>query len=434
MGKRKPWLRVLFCFGVIIGATWAFDARADIVADWQSATLKLILDRKWDGARSQRAMAILDAAMFDAANAVKGHYAPYVYGGPGPSAASEAAAASQAAFRVLSELMPEKTSDLKVLNDGLLSNLGDPAARDAGIALGDGAAAAVLAVRSNDGADFGSEYEPLAAAPGVYQPTSDAPMVTPKLSRMKPFALEAADQFQVPPPPPVDSLQFLHDLAEVRESGGAKTQTDKESIAIARFHASSGMIPWNKIALDSLRTCQLSLVEKTRALAMLNIAMSDALVAVFKAKYEYSFWRPMTVIRAGGAAFGHPELKPDAEWVSLLPVPMHPEYPCAHCANGGAAQTVLESIFGDGPLAFSVENEAGKERHYRNFRHYAEDEAESRILAGVHYRWSTIVGSALGRQIGSFVTKNIALPRAVDPRSTTLVSSEGATSRLFRCP
>lgn len=419
-------LKTSVCAAVLIGLFSSDPVKADVAADWQVLALKTLKEAKWTNQRQQRGLTILHVAMFDAANAVTGTYAPYALGNVEPSSASERAAASQAAYQVLATFVPEKEPDLRKANAEVLAGISDVAARDAGVALGDRAAKAILALRDNDGADFTPDFTQAAAAPGVYQPTSDAPMVSPRMKNLKPFSLASAGQFQVPPPPPVGSAQHLRDIEETRLQGGVLTQTDPEKLAIAKSHAGNGLFPWNKIARQRLADCQATTLEEARVLALLNVALQDSVIAGFKAKYDYAFWRPFTVIRAGGSGFGQPELAADPQWASVLQAPMHPEYPCQHCSNGAAAQAVLEAELGAGLFALTMENEPGKPRSYDSFRAYAEEEALSRIYAGVHFRWSNITGQALGRQVAAHT-----LGTAMTPR---IAQAEAGTSLADRCP
>jgi PAP2 superfamily len=141
---------------------------------------------------------------------------------------------------------------------------------------------------------------------------------------------------------------------------------------------------------------------------MLNLAMADALIAVYEAKYAYDFWRPVTAIHAGSAG-----IAADPNWEPLIPVPMHPEYPCAHCTVGGAARAVMESEFGNA-LAFSVATAAmpNTSRKYSSFAVFAEEEAYSRILGGIHYRNSLMTGAALGRKIGEQAVASSMRPQS----------------------
>jgi hypothetical protein len=90
---------------------------------------------------------------------------------------------------------------------------------------------------------------------------------------------------------------------------------------------------------------------------------------------------------------------------------MHPEYPCAHCGIGAAAATVLEGLFGSGPFQFSASTGmlGGAIRPYGSFQEFEEEEAISRIYAGVHFRWSNYVGELVGKQVGKKVLESLAM-------------------------
>jgi hypothetical protein len=146
-------------------------------------------------------------------------------------------------------------------------------------------------------------------------------------------------------------------------------------------------------------------VDCARALALVNLAIMDSQMAIYEAKYHHNYWRPRTAIKASQtqSAAGPPD------WTPLIPEPMHPEYPCAHCGVGAAAGVVVEQIFGTAPFHFEVSTGMlnGLTRPYESFREFVEEEAESRIYAGVHYRWSNISGEAVGRQVGMRVFERL---------------------------
>jgi hypothetical protein len=407
MTTRFTWLKTIAYSGALALVITGGAAKAELAADWQDTAMGLFNAEKWPGAKRQRALTILHAAMFDAANAVEGTYAPYAYTGSTNPDASAQAAVNQAALHVLSVLMPERKAELEIAAKERLANLKSP---QSGIALGQAVAEQILAARASDNANFSVDYTPGPAEAGVYQPTSKREMVAPKIREMKPFVLSSATHFRVPPPPALESMQYQRGLSEVVEMGGKETQTNEDNVFIAKLHAGSGSGAWNQIARKSSASCDLSMLEEARTLALLNIALTDALVAGFNAKYEYALWRPQTAMEALGKTYKHPTLKADMEWSSLVPAPMHPEYPCQHCTSGSAAQEVMESVFGDGKMAFTFNGKGGLSKDYVSFQQFAEEESESRVLGGVHYRRSNAVGDMLGYQIGSYVAETSLQP------------------------
>src|ERR1044072_3434400 len=145
-----------------------------------------------------------------------------------------------------------------------------------------------------------------------------------------------------------------------------------------------------------------------RLFANLNVAMTDAFVAIFDAKYEYGFWRPITAIRNGDRD-ENPATDRDPEWRPLIDTPMHPEYPCADCVCDGAAGVILESVFGTGTLPSFTLTFAGMPGVVRQYTslHQLEDEVSmARIWGGVHYRTSIEVGRGMGKKVGEYVLRN----------------------------
>lgn len=386
------------------------SVQAELASDVQDGVSALMTQSKWTGAQRQRSLTIMHLAMFDAANATQGVYAPYAYAGKIDTSASPQAAVTQAALSVMQELLPERQQDLEALAGSYLTATTDAASLEAGRRIGAAAAAAVLAVRAQDGADFSLDYTPGAAEAGVYQPTSDRAMVAPKIKDMTPFVLTSASHFRVPPPPSLDSAQYKQGLLEVVTRGGKDSPATAEEIEIAKLHAGSGSGAWNQLARNSSRACALPLLEETRMLALLNVALSDALIAGFNAKYSYALWRPQTAVEALGTTYSHPDLKAGMEWESRIPAPMHPEYPCQHCTSGSAALEVMTSVFGSAPFPIRFEGAANISKDYDSLQQFAEEESESRLIGGVHYRRSNAVGDMLGYQIGHHVAQTALQP------------------------
>jgi hypothetical protein len=151
--------------------------------------------------------------------------------------------------------------------------------------------------------------------------------------------------------------------------------------------------------------------DNARLLALAAMAMDDALIAVFDAKYTYNLWRPVTAIRNGDID-GNDATDRDPGWTPFIDTPMHPEYPCAHCIVSGALGAVLAAEIGSGPtpiLRSASPTAGGVVRTWTSVDDFMMEVAQARIYDGVHYRTSTEVGSAMGRRIGDQVVKS--LPR-----------------------
>ena len=136
-----------------------------------------------------------------------------------------------------------------------------------------------------------------------------------------------------------------------------------------------------------------------RLFALLNLAIADAAIGCWDAKYTYVFWRPITAIPEA-AADGNAATTADPTWAPLFATPAHPEYPSGHSCVSGAAGVVLADAFGD-HTRFTVESDAlpGITRSFRSFSSALEEVANARIFAGIHFRSATDDGQVLGESV-----------------------------------
>jgi PAP2 superfamily protein len=138
------------------------------------------------------------------------------------------------------------------------------------------------------------------------------------------------------------------------------------------------------------------------------MAMDDALIAVFDAKYTYNFWRPVTAIRNGDLD-GNDATERDAGWTPFIDTPMHPEYPCAHCIVSASLGAVLRAEIGTGPtptLHATSYTAGGAARTWPTVDAFIQEVSLARILDGVHYRNSTEVGTAMGTKVGELAVQS----------------------------
>jgi hypothetical protein len=142
------------------------------------------------------------------------------------------------------------------------------------------------------------------------------------------------------------------------------------------------------------------------------MAMDDALIAVFEAKYTYNLWRPVTAIRNGDID-RNDTTERDPGWTPFIDTPMHPEYPCAHCIVSASLGAVLEDEIGAGPtprLSSASSTAGGAVRSWAKVSDFTQEVALARIYDGVHYRYSTEIGTAMGKQVGALAVRR--LPKA----------------------
>ncbi len=381
-------------------------AHADVVTD-ANARAADVASRFPSTPIAVRMMAIVQVSVFEAVNAVTGRYPPQrAKLNPAPGASVEGAVAS-ATRTALSKLMPAQQAVIDADYQALLGSVPDGPAKTAGIALGEQAATAIVALCADDGAVSPDVYRPHAAA-GVYVPTV-GPAV-PHWGQRRPWVLPRGDHFRPGPPPALTSETWARDYNEIKAVGSrSSTQRTPEQTAMAKFWEATAPAVYWPVARSVASTPGRDVTDNARLLALAAMAMDDGLIAVFDAKYAYNLWRPVTAIRNGDLD-GNRATDRDPGWTPFIETPMHPEYPCAHCIVSGALGAVLETEIGSGPtptLSSASSTAGGAVRTWTSVGDFTKEVAQARIYDGVHYRFSTEVGSAMGKKIGELAAKSV---------------------------
>jgi len=386
-------------FVIAFTAVFARTAHADVIMDWNAKGDAIAAEKQVVPAQQSRAMSMLHVAMFEAVNAIERRYAPYKLTLAADRSTSKEAAAATAAHDVLLTIYPDQKAMLDAALSASLSGIPESDGKAKGIALGKEAADGVIAFRASDGAAAQEIYRPYTKA-GVYVPTIIPLASTTGAST--PWVMSSGSQFRPGPPPALDSETWTRDVNEIREIGSrTSTVRTAEQTTIGRFWLLVGPRTYNPIVRQAAMAKNMDVVDCARLFALTSIAGNDALVAVFDAKYQYNFWRPITAIR--NADITQNAATPREEsWLPLGDTPMHPEYPCAHCITSAAISTVLRNIVGDefGEFSLTSPTAPGVVRKWTRLQDYSDEVANARIYAGFHYRFSTEVGKDMGRKIG----------------------------------
>jgi membrane-associated phospholipid phosphatase len=240
----------------------------------------------------------------------------------------------------------------------------------------------------------------------------------PQWGNVQPFGVTSAAAFLPVPPPSLDSLAYAEEVAFVQAIGSANsTVRTADQTVVARFWANGGGTAtppghWNQIARLVIAGRQVSLGEEARMMALLNVALADAAIVCWKAKYEYRLWRPIAAIREAGRD-GNAATEADPLWTPLLVTPPFPEYTSGHSTFSGAGATVLAKVFGTDSIAFVGESDdaPGILRPYSGFWAAAEESGMSRIYGGIHFMSANVNGLAAGRAVGLEVVRNRMRPR-----------------------
>jgi hypothetical protein len=409
--------------------------------------------------RSSRAMAILHIAIFEAINAIAGGHRSYVGLPAAHPPASGDAAIAQAAHDTLAALFPSQAARLDVLLAEDLDRQPGWRPRPAGIALGRQAAAAILALRAGDGSQHaeprvGIDYF-TSDQPGKWRqdPISRIPLALgAHWGSVTPFVLRSADQFRVPPPPAMDSAEYAAAFDETKRLGGdgmvTPTERTAEQTEIGIFWAYDGTPSlcapprlYNQIAVEIADRQRTPPVELARLLALVNVSMADAGIAIWESKYFHNCWRPVTGIResdAGtgptGAGDGNPATAGDPNFTPLgAPAsnlngpnftPPFPAYPSGHAGFGGALFQTLRRFYGTDEIAFNfmsdefngiTRDNSGSirplvERHFASLSAAEEENGQSRIYLGIHWPFDKTQGIAQGRRVANYVFDRLFTP------------------------
>jgi hypothetical protein len=402
----------------VVGAGIAFaappSARANVITDWDEKAVAVVTPV--GPYPAQRLMAMVHVAMFDATNSIARRYLPYLVQLPAAPTTSKEAAAATAAAAILATIDAKTANEMKVAVASYLASIPDGAAKLDGIKLGQAVAARVLEARSNDGSDAPDDYRPR-TTPGVYIPTPiTAGSIWPGV---KPFAIAKPSQFRPQPPVALTSETWAKDFNELCDYGG-KTSAKRlpQQTETARFWLMVGPQAYHPFARHLVTAQQMNIEDSARFMALVAVGLTDALIALFDAKYQYNFWRPITAIRNGDID-DNPATERRATWQPIDNTPLHPEYPCAHCVLSGVVAGVVAAVLGteDIPeVAVTSPTAPGVTHRWTNLTVFAEEVANARIWAGFHYRFSTQVGTSMGRQIGEYVVKNVMQPVVTSSR------------------
>jgi hypothetical protein len=363
---------------------------------------------------ASRINAMVHIAMHDAINAIYPRYSTYAFEGIDVNANPVAAAAS-AAYEVLLHEIPDQMVFLGSALDQTLSTIQEGESRTKGIQLGKKAAQAIISNRANDGSE-GNPISPVAGTntPGVFQAVPPFDFVfAPFWVDVKPFGLQKKDQFRSIQPPPLNSEEYKNAFNEVKEMGetGSVLRSEDQSFT-AKFWYEFSEAGWNRVARTIALDKNLGLLETARLFALVDMAMADAYIAGWDSKFYYNLWRPYTAIRFADQD-GNPGTTGDTQWKAEMPTPPVQDYPSTHSALGNAAATVIAKMVGDN-TPFNMSSPTAVPTHsvrsFSDVKQAAEENADSRVQAGIHFRFACEAGLEMGEKVGLWIMDNYLEP------------------------
>jgi hypothetical protein len=449
-----------FVVAAMIASTLAVASRADVVLDWNDilCTAAETVVTKHNPGVPTRAMAMMNGAIYDIFQAVDRTHAPFKLNLSAPGANRDAAA-SQAAYRILSDMYPEVQSTLDSELATKLGAIGDGAAKTAGIDLGNYVAEHYIDSHQNDGWDLPDAYTPT-VGPGHW---STDPMVAPTIQKgwgsdwgsVHPWAMATPDDFDSTTPFTISQMNTARYTAafnEVKAYGArdsAVRTADQTAIGLFWAYDRPGTGAPPVLFIESMRDIGNAVgntpEDNARMFAMASVTLADAIISAWDTKYEVDLWRPITGIR-DAADDGNPDTEADPTWEYLgAPgndpgaaaddfTPPFPAYVSGHATMGGAIFKTLELFYGTNNFEeadasrgadlatamytlFSTEPGGGDSRDYTQFTQVGplgpglENSPEgentmSRVYLGVHWRMDQEDGQALGRAVAEYVAAN----------------------------
>lgn len=413
---------------------------ADVLVAWNRRVLAIAeKEDKFLTLKGVRTAAMMHIAMHDALNAIDRRYASYAYGAdasnPAEADADPVVAIAQAGYEVAANLYPGEQAQLQLELTRWLDPVADGPRKAGAIALGKLAAAAIIGKRDGDGWDREAEYRWHPMGPGVYAEFGEH-SGTPQgfvfgvgWAAATPFMLRAPGQFRAAAPPAIDSDAYTAAFEEVKEVGRHHSATrTPDQTHLAMWWKDFAENSHNRLARQLVADEDTGLWAAARMFALLNMDIFDGYISVFESKFHYNHWRPYTAIRWADND-GNARTRPDPDWNNLhRHTYAFPTYPSAHGTVCAAAMTALADTFGDrhaftmrtpdvdsaGPMSPRVAMQPAT-RSFDSFSSAAMECALSRVYLGIHFRYDSVEGNRLGRQIGGYALGNFLVPLADKP-------------------
>ena len=401
----------------------ATSASADVVTDWNVKAVfyaatpprgpAVIVD-----------LAIVHAAIHDAIQAYDKRFEPYAVT-LNATTGSLVAAAARAARDVLVARLP--SSQTAAIHDDYLLYLANKGLTDGdpGVLIGQAAAAAVLALRNNDGS-FPTGFPEVATfrggtAPGEWRPTppANAAMFGEWLGAVRTFAISDPLDYSPAPLPALTSAEYTEAYNEVKAVGSNNSTTRSASQThLAKFYGDNFIMLWERTLSTIASDHYTNPGDSARLLALANIAAADAIITAWRSKRDFNFWRPITAIREGQND-GNPGTIGDPAWTPFITTPPYADYTSGANSLTGSMTRILASVMGSDHVTFEVESRStllvgndAKTIEYTKFSDMAKDVVDVRIYQGIHFRFADTEARAIARRIANFVVRNFLQPVA----------------------
>ena len=422
------------------------SAPAGVVEDWNNITSQVIGASTHSGPGILVDFAVVHAAIYDAVRGYDGLYQPYYASIENP-AGSPVAAAAKAARDVLINRFPSQSTSIDDRYRAYLA-ANAIAADDAGVAAGAQAAAAINALRANDGSFPTTASAPFTGsdAVGMWRPTPSylngtpaafSPMATPWLAGVTPFAAKSPSQFRAKRPPELDSREYTKDYAEVKRLGAATgSERTQEQTDIAYFWSDNTPMQWHRALRGVSNAYVTDIGSAARLFALASFATADAIISCWETKLHYPTWRPVTAIQEA-ASDGNPDTEPDVNWKPLLNTPNYPDYVSGANDVTSSMTTAMELFFGTDEMTFTVTSNSAnlapdkRARTFARFSDAASEVVDARIYLGFHFRFADTAAREQGSRVAKWAYTHV-LKRVEDDCDCEAALATGEADAL-RC-
>jgi hypothetical protein len=392
-------------------------ARGDAVTDWNTFANAAIHSTNPTAHSAVLSTAMVQGAVYDAVNAIAGGYRPYLPTEPADPTFSQDAAAATAAFRVVKVLVPSQAVALQARYDTYMAAIPDGPAKTGGIAVGEAAAAAMLAARANDGRNGPFTFV-IGTQPGQWRPSPPFFQLdpTPWVGNVTPFLLPNAAMLRSDGPNALTSNAYREDLEEVRSIGAlaSTTRTADQTMAAIFWQAQPGAL-WGGLMRSLSARYALTTAQNARLFAMVSLAAADGSIACWNDKYYWNFWRPIDAIHEPESEANpndsdpawKPLFDPSTPTTPTLSTPAFPDHPSGHSCISSAVVNTLQEFFGTDRIAFDIVSSRfpATPRHYERLSEALKEIVDARVWGGIHFRTADAQGAVIGKKVAKWERK-----------------------------
>src|SRR5690242_12538523 len=408
----------LAVLGSAVALALPIAAQANEVTKWNEIAVNTVLAQPPIASSAPSAgvfMAMVQGAVYGAANAVDRHGKPYLVNRSFPKASLDAAVAT-AAYRVIDATFSTQHATLLAAYNSSLAAIPDGSSKDQGIDVGTMASDAMLAQGHWSPVpmtcDFGS-------GPGVFQVQQGQSCdPTQWVAHAAPFLVQSADQFRTAGPYPLSSPEYATDVKEVELKGSLNSAVrTSDQTHIAAYWQTNPAAGYNALGRRFVGEQSLSTRDSALMFAMVDLAAADAIINTWNDKYYWHFWRPITAIRNADTD-GNPDTVKDGSWTPMfdgqfhadfgagtnLITPPYPDQPSGNTAYTSATMHAFQSFFGTNDMAFYLTSSRfpGDLHTFDHFSGPIDQVIEARIWAGIHFRKADVDAANLGRQVEAY--------------------------------